>query len=201
MHRTGPLILASASPRRAKLLREAGYRFEQFPPPFDDSGLRSNVPPDQFAAELARRKAESVVARVESAGAIVLGCDTLLSVNGRIEGKPADCDCARGMLRELFSQAHLVLTAVCLIDVHDNRRVEFVDECRVSIDAPSESEFEAYLLSEEWRGKAGGYNLAELEGRWQFHVEGDPTTVIGLPMRRLEQELRRFAPDLLPEHQ
>lgn len=191
-----PLILASSSPRRAQLLREAGYPFEQVTPPFDDSACALVLAPNELAAEFALRKAASV-AQIRPAG-IVLGCDTLLSIDGRAIGKPADVADARFILGLLFTRAHHAITAVSLLDAADGRKRSFIDTTQVTITAPGSSELDAYLASGQWRGKAGGYNLAELKDRWHFDIQGDPTTVVGLPMVRLEEELRRFAPDLRP---
>ena len=196
MSRTGPLILASASPRRARLLREAGYEFEQVTPPFDDSvvNMFDKLPPHDQAQELACLKAASVARDRESG--VVLGCDTLLSVDDRAVGKPADEAQARRILWELMGRRHQVVTAVCLLDAATCDMRVWATAAGVTIAPLATRELEAYLASGQWRGKAGGYNLAELEGRWRFDIEGDPTTVIGLPMRRLDEELRSFAPDL-----
>jgi len=191
------LILASGSPRRAKLLREAGYSFEQVQPPFDDSGCSLELPAQELAPQLAKRKAASVASGLREG--IVLGCDTLVSIAGRAKGKPANADEARRTLESLFAGPHQVFTAVCMIDASDGREVAFLDRATVTIVRPRDAELEEYIARGHWRGKAGGYNLDELQGRWQFDVQGDPTTVIGLPMRRLEQELGRFAPDF-PYH-
>jgi septum formation protein len=190
------LILASASPRRVKLLRDAGYYVQQLAPPFDDSDAPLDLPADQLAPALAQRKAQSVA---QSLGqGIVIGCDTLLSLDDRTLGKPLDVDAARRMLKELLGRPHSVVTAVCLIDAATQQQHTFCETARVTIALPPPADIEGYLSSGAWRGKAGGYNLAELQARWQFRVEGDPTTVIGLPMRRLKVELQRFAPDLQP---
>lgn len=185
------LILASASPRRAKLLREAGFEFEQMNPPFDDTQAElPEMSPKDAAKILAWRKAISASEHLEDD--LVLGADTLLSVDGRIVGKPADADEARTMLRELIGRSHEVITGVCLLDVETGHQEMFTDIATVQIGELDEAVFEAYLTSEAWRGKAGGYNLAELREAWPIQVDGDADTVIGLPMQKLTPLLREY---------
>ena len=149
-----------------------------------------------MAAALAYRKATSA-AQVVTEG-IVLACDTLVSLDGRALGKPADEPDARRMLLSLLGRPHEVFTAVFLIDAQTKREGMFVEVAKVTIHPPGDAAIDAYIDSGGWRGKAGGYNLAELQGVWRFDVQGDPTTVIGLPMKRLGEELKSFAPDLRP---
>ncbi|QNN25277.1 septum formation protein Maf [Planctomycetales bacterium ZRK34] len=185
------LILASASPRRAKLLREAGFEFEQMNPPFDDTQAElPGMSPEDAAKILAWRKAISASEHLEDD--LVLGADTLLSVDGRIVGKPADADEARAMLRELIGRSHEVITGVCLLDVETGHQEMFTDTAAVQIGELDEATFEAYLTNEAWRGKAGGYNLAELREAWPIQVDGDADTVIGLPMQKLTPMLREY---------
>jgi len=187
------LTLASGSPRRAKLLTEAGYAFEQRRPPFDDSRVAiddSNV--ETLASTLAHAKAMSVATAEPIPDGIVIGCDTLLCVDGEPIGKPTDADDARRILTALFDRTHEVVTAVCLVNLHQHREVIFTDKAQVRIAAVDEPALGAYLDAGEWRDKAGGYNLDDLRDRWSIEVIGDPTTVIGLPMNKLAAELKRF---------
>jgi len=100
------------------------------------------------------------------------------------------------VLSELIGRSHEAITGVCLIDAADRRQRVFVETAQVRIGQLDPDALEGYIRSGEWRGKAGGYNLAEVRGRWPIEVEGDPNTVIGLPVERLSRALRRFAPDL-----
>jgi septum formation protein len=185
------LILASTSPRRAALLRDAGFEFETMTPPFDDSDAElSELSPEETAKILAWRKAISASEHLEDD--LVLGADTLLSIDGRIIGKPAGADDARAMLGELIGRSHAVITGVCLLDVETGHQEMFIDTAQVTIGTLDEAAFEAYIAAESWRGKAGGYNLAELGEVWPIQVEGDPTTVIGLPMQKLGPLLREY---------
>lgn len=189
----GPqLVLGSGSPRRAQLLREAGIGFSQRSSPFDEAAcdVRGLSVVEQVH-RLAEGKADALAAEL-SAG-MVLTADTLLSLDGEPLGKPADAADARRTLERLMGAAHEVVTGVCLVDAATAQpRDSFVDTATVTIAPLDADTLEAYLASNAWRGKAGGYNLAELERTWRFTVDGDPTTVVGLPMRRLLPRLRRW---------
>lgn len=190
------LYLASSSPRRAALLRDRGWGFEQVTPPFDDSLVAlGKVNPRRAAEALAYLKAASVADHL-SAG-IVIGCDTVLAVGEHRLGKPADRDDAARMLSLVIGHEHRAISAVALYDVATHRRDIFTDEAVVHIDPLSADDIGAYLAGEQWRGKAGGYNLAELSDRWRFTVRGDPTTVVGLPMKMLTEHLTTFAPQAI----
>lgn len=187
-----PLYLASGSPRRAQLLNDRGFAFEQVDPPFDDTGVMLDAAAPHRAAEaLAFLKAASAV-DVLDAG-IAIACDTIVVQAGYAFGKPEDRRDAREMLHLLIGVPHEVVTAVAIMAVDDERLTLFHDRARVTIGEVPHRELEAYLNAGGWVGKAGGYNLGELEHRWPFEVEGDPTTVIGLPMDKLADRLRRFA--------
>jgi len=186
-----PLYLASTSPRRAKLLRDAGLTFEQIAPPLDDATFDLGpTPPARAAEALAYVKATAVADQFDRG--IVIGSDTVIAHDGRRIGKPRDIDHARAMLTSLFGRPHMVITGVAIYDAATHHRMLFHDQTQVHITPPDGDAFEAYLAAGEWRGKAGGYNLAELENRWNFEVTGDPTTVIGLPMRLLARRLEQF---------
>lgn len=187
------LYLASTSPRRARLLDEAGYRFQQKPPHVDEAMLSAaRIQPQYTAEALAMLKAHSVVGSVGDG--IVIGADTLIVAGGRRLGKPEDADEAGQMLRLLCDQPHEVLTGVALVDpTQIHRRKLFADRALVRMQLPPDKAFDDYLDSGQWVGKAGGYNLAELDHDWHAEVTGDRTTVIGLPMQRLAVVLDKWA--------
>lgn len=187
------MILASASPRRAQLLRDAGYEFQIVTPPYDDTEHSlAHLPAHLAAPALAHLKAASIADTLPCG--LVLGCDTLIALADHRIGKPADVADARRILNLLIGAVHQAITAVCLIDAAAKRQRIFTDIADVTIPALPPGELERYLASGDWRGKAGGYNLAELQRAWHITVTGDPTTVVGLPMNRLAAELRHFAP-------
>ena len=179
------LILASRSPRRAKLLREAGLSFTQLDPPYDDPPPTGVPDPEAVAV----RKAKSLIGRVPDelpgAGAVVVTADTMCVHAGRGVGKPADAADARRMLRQWVEATHEVITGVAIL--HRARIVgRFTDTAAVTWGPVADDELEQYVRSGDWRGKAGGYNLFDRrDAGWPINVTGDETTVVGLPMRRL----------------
>lgn len=188
------LILASASPRRAELLRDAGFAYRQQPSPFDEAAADlAGLDVAGCVRTLAEAKARALADTLNSG--LVLAADTLVSVDDVPLGKPADAVDARRMLDRLFAQPHRVLTAVCLIDLDaegGRQPHTLTDTAEVIIAMPDAEDVQAYIASGEWQGKAGAYNLAELENRWRFTVYGDPATVVGLPMKRLTPLLQRL---------
>lgn len=192
MHQISSLILASQSPRRAQLLLEAGVVFEQRSPPFADPdqppGYLRGDEAEAYAAALAEQKARSL-AEVLTGSAVILAADTICVDDvGRLVGKPRDRDHARVMLRSFIEAEHRVLTGVALLRVRgDEQAIEsFADVAAVRFGLIGDDELEAYVETDDWQGKAGGYNLFDRQAAgWPIKVEGDPTTVVGLPMRRL----------------
>jgi septum formation protein len=183
------LWLASASPRRRQLLEEAGVAMRVLAPDIDDGVLRPGpVPPAQWVAALAYLKARRVadLLRTRGAGGTVLAADTVCVVCGAIVGQPADADAARLMIRALRGREHETFTGVCLLALQPSPRTLFADRAVVRVGPLSDTQIDRYVESEEWIGKAGGYNLAErLDAGWPMEFRGDPTSVMGLPMRRL----------------
>ncbi len=196
MTRARKLILASVSPRRSRLLTEAGFAHETLVPPLDDGALDpGDAPPRRWVAALAYLKAASALrtmARERAANAVLLGADTLVVKDGEMIGKPVDAHDARRILRLLSSGSHEVLTGAALVALDGEREI-LVDATRVRVGALPEPVVEEYVASGQWAGKAGAYNLAErLEAGWPIEFEGDPGTIMGLPMRRLGPRLERW---------
>lgn len=191
-----PLFLASTSPRRKKMLKEAGIDVRVVPPDVDDGRLApGGADPEEWVMALAYLKARRVVEMLHEKServGTVLGADTVCVHMGRVLGQPRDAEHAQRMLTEMRGRTHFTLTGVCLIDLATNKRRMFADRTEVRIGAIGDEELERYIASGEWRGKAGGYNLADrVAAGWPIEVTGDPTTVMGLPMARLAPVLPR----------
>lgn len=186
------LWLASRSPRRRQMLEEAGLAHEAGHPGFEDGDLRpGQVTPGQWVAALAYLKA---AAGREHAidGRMVLGADTAIVKDGALIGTPRDAAEASSILHRLSNGQHKVLTGVSLISPC-GRRLLFVDSATVFMGEIGEERIREYVASGQWQGKAGGYNLRErIAAGWPIHFEGDPTTIMGLPMRALVTRLGRF---------
>ncbi len=190
MNRPTPLWLASRSPRRKQMLEDAGFDVQIHPPDFDDGKLqRGNVTPREWVKALACLKARRVWNLLRTAGnktGIVLGADTMCAMDDQTLGQPRDADDARRMLQLLRNAEHETITGVCLISLNSGRHSCFSDAAHVHVGAISETQIEQYIVSQEWRGKAGAYNLSErIAAGWPIQCVGDPTTVMGLPMKRI----------------
>lgn len=194
------LILASRSSRRAKLLSDAGYRCCQVDPLFEDPATpepRGLEEPQSLAMDLATQKARSVLGtkRVADAGeGVIVGADTIVvGPRGEMLGQPIDCQDAKRMLLSLINATHRVYTGVAMLGVGGQRGQVFYDDAWVKLGDVTPACLQDYLESGQWRGKAGGYNLFDLQHQWPFTVTGDPTTVVGLPMKKLAEHLAAWS--------
>jgi septum formation protein len=179
------LILASASPRRLQLLEQIGVTPDQMIPSDIDETPQRLEAPRSLATRLAREKAEAAAkvlrARGEEANALILAADTVVAVGRRILPKPELVDEAAACLRLLSGRAHKVFTGICVITPKNVRRERLV-ETRVRFKRLSRDDFEAYLATGEWRGKAGGYAIQGKAGAFVLKVVGSPSNVVGLPL-------------------
>ncbi len=181
------LVLASASPRRADLLRAAGIEFTVRVADIDETQLPDEAPRD-YVARLARQKAQAVARSDET----VLGADTTVVIGNEIAGKPIDAEDARRMLRLLSGQWHEVLTAVALVN---NRTVlSEVAVTRVKFAAMSEAEIDWYVETGEPFDKAGAYGIQGLASRFAEGIEGNYANVVGLPVQVVYRMLAELNP-------
>jgi septum formation protein len=183
--RNSKLILASASPRRAELLRNAGIAFTAQATRIPER-RKPGEPPRVFALRLAREKARAIRARHPRR--TVLGADTIVVVGDRVLGKPRDRRDARRMLRLLSGRTHQVTTAVCLAgpDFEENR----VETTRVTMRKLSELEIRDYVSTSEPKDKAGAYAIQERASRFVSRIEGCYFNVVGLPVPLVYRMLR-----------
>jgi septum formation protein len=183
--RNSRLILASASPRRAELLRNAGIAFTAQPTRIPERQRRDESP-KKFAERLAREKAHAIFARHPRNP--VLGADTIVVVRGQVLGKPRDRHDARRMLRLLSGRSHQVTTAVCLAGPgFEDARSETT---RVTLRRLSEQEIRDYVASGEPQDKAGAYAIQGIASRWVSRIEGCYFNVVGLPVPLVYRMLR-----------
>ena len=181
------LILASASPRRAEILRSAGIVFNVLSSAVDETPMPGEVPQD-LVQRLALAKSELVAARAVGP-AIVIAADTVVVLEGEILGKPRTSEDARQMLEKLSGRTHTVLTGVALIRLPDAARREFMEATQVHFAAISNDEILKYLASGEPFDKAGSYAIQGLAGRYIPRIDGCYFNVVGLPLARLCKEL------------
>jgi septum formation protein len=184
-----PLILASKSPRRSQLLREAGFAFtveafdvdEDFPP---------DMPVDKVAAHLAQRKARAAAHLVRDRE-IILGADSVVILDGVIYNKPADYDEAFGMIRRLSGRQHLVITGVCLLAAEKEKT--FSGLSRVWFAELTDAEIDFYIRTHQPFDKAGGYGVQDWIGLCKiYRLEGTYANVMGLPVDLVYQALQEF---------
>lgn len=181
---TRPFILASASPRRRDLLRDAGLAFEIIPAHTEE--VVAATPHDTVLGN-ARTKAQAIAR--QRPDALVLGVDTEVWFRERVLGKPADMDDALRMIRELNGRTHEVYSGVCLAwDAGASERA-FVEVTRVHFHQRTDDELRAYLARIGPLDKAGAYAAQEDDGVMIARVEGSFSNVIGLPMEALTREL------------
>ncbi len=181
------LILASASPRRAEILRSAGILFSVLSSAVDETPMPGEAPQD-LVQRLALAKAELVAARAVGP-AIVIAADTVVVLEGEILGKPRTSEDARQMLEKLSGRTHTVLTGVTLIRLPDVERRQFVEATQVHFASLSNEEILRYLASGELFDKAGSYAIQGLGGRFIPRLDGCYFNVVGLPLARLCKEL------------
>ena len=173
------LVLASASPRRAELLRTAGFAFEVRPADVDETP-RPAEPPATYALRVARDKALAAAERVNGTDAWILAADTVVVVDGGILGKPTGPADARRMLSMLSGVVHEVLTAVVVR--HAGSETSEVVSTRVRFTTLSAAEMDWYVESGEPDGKAGAYAIQGRGSRFVDWIEGSWSNVVGLPV-------------------
>jgi septum formation protein len=185
------LVLASASPRRAQILRDAGFTFEVIPAHVDETRLPRESAPDyvsRVASSKARRVAQSLAAKKERA--LVIGADTVVVVGRHIIGKPRDAADARRILRLLSGKTHKVLTGVSVVSVPSGKEVQHVETTLVQFLRLSDADIREYLATGEPFDKAGAYGIQGAGGRFVRRIEGCYFNVMGLPLSRVWTMLR-----------
>ena len=191
-----PLVLASASPRRRDLLRQAGIRFEVRPADIPEIG-QPDESPVEFAQRLARSKALAIAEQIgTSPSRLVLGADTIVVLDGEVFGKPRDSDHALELLERLVGREHSVVTAVALVESDTLRIREAVVTSRVEMRAVERSELIAYVATGEPLDKAGGYAVQGGARSFVTRIHGSETNVIGLPLDETVQLLGEAAQQL-----
>jgi septum formation protein len=194
------LVLASASPRRQELLRNAGIRFAIQPADINETPFAGESP-RHCAERLAREKALAVFrSRPQDS---VLGADTIVVVDDTVLGKPRNADDATRMLQLLSGRIHSVITGVCLVGSLAGGAEELRGESpkprtvseitRVTMCEISDEEIRDYVATGEPMDKAGAYAIQGIASRWIPRIEGDYSNVVGLPMALVYRMLRERA--------
>lgn len=188
------LVLASASPRRQELLRNAGISFTVQAADIDERPLPGESAQD-CAERLARAKALAIAAKRPTD--VILGADTVVVIDGAILGKPSDEGDALRILRLLSGRTHQVITGVCLVRPADGVLAASAiatdsENTRVMMSQISDEEIRAYVATGEPMDKAGAYAIQGMASRWIPRIEGDYSNVVGLPVALVWRMLREL---------
>lgn len=184
------LILASASARRAQILRDAGLPFQIISSAIDEAPMEGESPQD-LVRRLAEQKAQLVAARAIGP-AIIIGADTVVVFNGRILGKPRSAEEARAMLGQLSGRTHAVITGIALIRLPDEATRQELETTQVTFAPLSDEEISTYVATGEPFDKAGAYAIQGRGGRHITRIDGGYFNVVGLPLGKLYRLLREL---------
>ena len=182
------LILASASPRRRELLASLGLTFEVVPSDADET--LEPIALAEAVAALALRKARAVAAARR--GALIIAADTIVVIDGRALGKPADRAEARSMLQTLRGRTHEVMTGVAVLDAASGRHASETVISRVTMAPYSDAAIDAYVAGGEPLDKAGAYAIQGAGGALVAGLKGSRSNVVGLPLETTAALLRGF---------
>jgi septum formation protein len=182
------LVLASASPARLGLLRQAGVEPEVIVSGVDEDGITAGSP-EELARLLAEEKASAVSVRPEAADALVVGCDSVLELDGQALGKPVDAEDATARWKSMRGRAGVLRTGHCVIDTASGRRASATASTTVRFGEPTDAEIAAYVASGEPLRVAGAFTLDGRSAPFIEGIDGDPGNVIGLSLPLLRRLL------------
>lgn len=186
-----PIILASGSPRRRELLSSLGLPFEVMVSDADES-TPPDWAPEKIVQELALRKAQAVVPAASGRDAVVVGSDTIVVLDGKVLGKPADEGDSMDMLSMLQGRTHRVFTGVACIGLPDGQTAVDYKSTSVTMRPMSREEIAAYIATGEPADKAGSYAIQGLGATLVEAIEGDYFAVVGLPLALLGRMLSEY---------
>ena len=182
------IILASKSPRRKELLEKCNLSFVCEPADIDET-LNQNLSLQEAVKELSYRKANAILK--SHPDCIVIGSDTIVTLDGKVLGKPANEQIAFEMLKSLQGNTHQVITGICILS--QNRNFQDVVTSNVTFDSMCNEEILAYIQTGECLDKAGSYGIQGYGGRYITHIDGDYYAIMGLPLHIVYEELKHMA--------
>lgn len=182
------MILASKSPRRKELLQKCDIPFICIPADIDET-LKEDVSLEEAIKELSLRKAKTVFN--DHHDAIVIGSDTIVTLNNKVLGKPKDDKDAFNMLKQLQGNTHTVITGLAILS--DKRTFNTYAKTKVTFAPMNDEEILSYIQTGEGRDKAGSYGVQGFGGRYITKIDGDFYTVMGLPLNIVYEELKNIS--------
>ncbi len=186
-----PLVLASQSPRRRELLTNAGYTFEVLAPSESaECGVCWGESTPELVARLAYQKAKDVAPALNK-DAILIACDTVADVDGRVLGKPENRSHAEEMIRLLRGREHSVFSGLCVAKVPNGEPIVRVAKSTLIMEQLSEKQIEDYLDSDDWCGKSGAFGYQDGHP-WLRLTSGSADNVVGLPLQLLKEILSQL---------
>jgi septum formation protein len=188
------IILASASPRRKKLMEQLGLTIKVVPSDIDEK-LNPRLKAKSQAESLSQKKATVVAQHYKDA--IVLAADTIVSIGNEILGKPLDIDDAKRMLKKLSGKQHVVVTGFTLINTATKKVITDSSETKVTFRKLTESEIKNYVKKENTLDKAGAYGAQGFGSLLIEKVDGDFFNVVGLPVNKIIPLLKKFGVEVL----
>jgi septum formation protein len=189
-----PLILASGSPARLRLLRDAG-----FAPEVVVSGIDEDVPwddPWQHVQDLATAKARAVAKACRRPDALVIGCDSMLVLDGEPWSKPADAAEAAARWKQMRGRSGALLTGHCLVDVGSGRDVQEVADTLIRFGSPSDAEIAAYADTQEALNVAGPFTIDGRSAAFVDGIDGDASNVVGLSLPLFRRMLAQLGVEM-----
>jgi len=187
------IILVSTSPRRSKILKDKGFKFEVYPVKINEEEIMKNYPPELAVKKIATTK--TLIAAEKIKNGIIIGADTIVVYNNKILGKPRDASEAIEMLRLLSGKIHEVITAISVMEIINGKKNKEYVECvktKVKMMKLSEEEIKAYISTGEPMDKAGAYAIQGLGGIFIEWIDGCYYNVMGLPIAKLYRILKKI---------
>lgn len=192
------IILASGSPRRKQILEQVGLNFTVEVSDYEEKSI-PGVSPSEFVETLSLEKA-NVVAKNHN-DAIIIGADTIVVLDNQILGKPKTKQDAREMLKKLSGNTHSVFTGFTIIDTVNKRTITNHVETKIRFKNLSEEEIRAYIETGEPMDKAGAYGVQDKGALFVEHIEGDYSSVMGLPIVKIFEILKELGIDILKTYE
>lgn len=188
-------VLASASPRRADILKKLGIDFEVIPSSFDENSNIKDV--RELVKYLAVGKAKDVMSKTNAADVIIIGADTVVYFDNKIIGKPKSEEEAFQILKMLNNKKHEVLTGICVIDKKNNKIITDYEVTSVFFNDLSDEEILSYIKTKEPFDKAGAYGIQGFGSLLVKRIEGCYFNVVGMPVTKLYMILKKMGVNLM----